>query len=173
MFYAKDNTPEKIAKICHSVNTAYCKTIGEPELPNWENLSEEFKQSSISGVIFKLQNPNSTLENQHEEWMKTKIADGWIYGTEKDMDKKTHPCLVPYDQLPQKQKIKDYLFQAIVMSYGIEKAEVKWEDEIGEVYDYGASFTTNNGSCIIPICSIENIFVSGDKVKITVTKINE
>lgn len=46
--------------------------------------------------------------------MKEKIEDGWVYGDEKDTEKKTHPCLVPYEELPEFQKKKDALFQAIV-----------------------------------------------------------
>lgn len=27
---------------------------------------------------------------------------------------RTHPCMVPYDQLPQEQRVKDHLFGAAV-----------------------------------------------------------
>jgi hypothetical protein len=42
------------------------------------------------------------------------IKDGWVYGEVKDAEKKTHPCLVPFDQLPLFQQKKDKLFCAIV-----------------------------------------------------------
>ena len=38
----------------------------------------------------------------------------WSYGEVKDAEAKTHPCLIPYDQLPEFQKAKDKLFVAIV-----------------------------------------------------------
>ena len=43
-----------------------------------------------------------------------KIADGWVYGKIKDAELKTHPCCVPYEQLPVEQRAKDYIFRAIV-----------------------------------------------------------
>ncbi len=46
--------------------------------------------------------------------MADKIKDGWTHGEVKDADAKTHPCLVPFQQLPAHQQKKDKLFKAIV-----------------------------------------------------------
>jgi hypothetical protein len=46
--------------------------------------------------------------------MKEKINNGWKYGKEKDPEKKEHPCLVPYYELPSEQKVKDHLFKHMV-----------------------------------------------------------
>lgn len=35
-------------------------------------------------------------------------------GPVKDAEKKEHPCIVPYDQLPLDQRMKDYIFAGIV-----------------------------------------------------------
>ena len=43
-------------------------------------------------------------ENIHELWAKERIAQGWRYGPQRDDVKKEHPCLVPYDQLPDSEK---------------------------------------------------------------------
>jgi hypothetical protein len=43
----------------------------------------------------------------HVVWMKSKKADGWIYGEEKDPVKKTHPCIVEWKDLPDAEKQKD------------------------------------------------------------------
>ena len=45
-----------------------------------------------------------------------KQAHGWKYGPEKDPQAKTHPCIVPYDKLPDEQRDKSRLFVAIVRS---------------------------------------------------------
>ena len=39
---------------------------------------------------------------------------GWVYGEHKDEQRKTHPCIVPYDELPAAQRAKDALFLANV-----------------------------------------------------------
>lgn len=46
-------------------------------------------------------------ENVHDVWAKTRMEQGWTYGTERDDAEKKHPCLVPYDQLPEEEKAYD------------------------------------------------------------------
>jgi hypothetical protein len=46
-------------------------------------------------------------EKAHEEWMKGKFANGWTYAPVRDDKKKTNPCLVEWDKLPEKEKEKD------------------------------------------------------------------
>jgi hypothetical protein len=101
-----------IAGLCHTVNQAYCRSTGDHSQPNWDDAPDWQKQSAINGVIFHLEN-SKTPEQSHENWMKEKLVDGWVYGEVKDPEKKTHPCMVPYDQLPLEQRTKDYLFKSI------------------------------------------------------------
>ena len=46
-------------------------------------------------------------ENVHEVWAKARIDDGWTYGEKRDDIHKKHPCLVPYDELPEEEKEYD------------------------------------------------------------------
>ena len=46
-------------------------------------------------------------ENAHEVWAAGRVADGWTYGEKRDDATKKHPCLVPYDQLPESEKKYD------------------------------------------------------------------
>lgn len=46
-------------------------------------------------------------ENAHDQWAAQRFADGWKYGAKRDDDQKLHPCLVPYDQLPDSEKEYD------------------------------------------------------------------
>lgn len=46
-------------------------------------------------------------KNVHEVWAAGRIADGWTYGEKRDDEKKTHPCLLPYEQLPDSEKEYD------------------------------------------------------------------
>ncbi len=45
----------------------------------------------------------------HEVWMKRRLDDGWCYGPLRDDKKRTHPCLVAYDRLPESEKEYDRL----------------------------------------------------------------
>ena len=46
-------------------------------------------------------------QNVHEVWAKERIRQGWSYGEQRDDIKKEHPCLVPYDELPEAEKEYD------------------------------------------------------------------
>ena len=56
----------------------------------------------------KLRKPNMSSEESHMNWMRMKEKQGWVYGETKDFDKKTHPDLVPYADLPTIEKSKDF-----------------------------------------------------------------
>ena len=104
-----------IARVAHEVNRAYCESIGDNSQVSWEEAPRWERDSAINGVVLHLNN-DTTPEDSHAAWVKQKKQDGWVYGDEKDADKKTHPRMVPYDQLPQEQRVKDYLFKAVVES---------------------------------------------------------
>lgn len=46
-------------------------------------------------------------KNVHEVWAQNRINDGWTYGSVRNDDKKQHPCLVPYEDLPEAEKEYD------------------------------------------------------------------
>ena len=46
-------------------------------------------------------------KNVHEVWAAGRLADGWMYGETRDDERKLHPCLVPYEQLPESEKEYD------------------------------------------------------------------
>lgn len=45
--------------------------------------------------------------NVHETWAQGRIAEGWRYGEQRDDSLKTHPCLVPYGELPESEREYD------------------------------------------------------------------
>ncbi|WP_220681808.1 NAD-binding protein [Methanofollis formosanus] len=45
-------------------------------------------------------------EMEHERWMDERVAEGWTYGREKDVERKISPYLVPYVDLSE--EIKEY-----------------------------------------------------------------
>lgn len=46
-------------------------------------------------------------ENAHEVWAYNRKKEGWTYGPVRDDEKKTTPDLVPYNRLPESEKLYD------------------------------------------------------------------
>jgi len=46
-------------------------------------------------------------KNVHDVWAETRIQQGWTYGEQRNDELKTHPCLVPYEELPDSEKEYD------------------------------------------------------------------
>ena len=46
-------------------------------------------------------------ENSHDIWARQRMDDGWTYGEKRDDEHKKHPDLVPYSDLPKKEKEYD------------------------------------------------------------------
>ncbi len=109
-------TIEQIAEVCHEVNRAYCESLGDKSQPAWKDAPDWQKNSVISGVQLHLNNPVLTPEDSHNSWLAEKVANCWVYGKIKNPEKKTHPCIVRYGELPTDQKAKDYIFSQIVRS---------------------------------------------------------
>ena len=65
------------------------------------NTSNVVLPDDLQGVIEKL------AENTHEVWAAQRIADGWRYGIHRDDSKKLHPCLRPFEELPDSEKEYD------------------------------------------------------------------
>jgi hypothetical protein len=103
-----------IAKICHQANKALCEQLGDQSQKDW-NLAEDWqRESAFKGVEFRIANPSAPNSAQHDAWMADKKKDGWVYGPVKDAEAKTHPCMVPYEELSEGDKAKDALFSGIV-----------------------------------------------------------
>lgn len=103
-----------IARVCHEVNRAYCIALGDLSQAEWHNAPLWQRDSAMNGVRLHLNNPGAGPEASHEAWMAEKVAAGWAYGKVKNSDEKTHPCLVPFSDLPREQQAKDFLFRAVV-----------------------------------------------------------
>jgi hypothetical protein len=101
---------EFIARIRHMGWICYQMGANQPYNiePNKDQLD-----SLINGVKYALDNPNMTPEQNHKNWMKCKIEQGWVYGEVKDFEKKTHPDIVPFDELPKVEKDKDIMDKLI------------------------------------------------------------
>ena len=46
-------------------------------------------------------------KNTHEEWSLNRVKEGWTYGASRCDEKKHHPCLIAYEELPESEKEYD------------------------------------------------------------------
>jgi hypothetical protein len=111
-FEAFTREVEACARAAHEVNRAYCIALGDFSQPSWAEAPEWQRTSARKGVVGALN--GNTPEQSHEGWLKEKIETGWKYGPVKDPEKKEHPCMVPYGELPPAQRAKDTMFIATV-----------------------------------------------------------
>ena len=87
---------ENIAMVVHEANRAYCETLGDFSQKPWRHAEDWQKKSAVNGVEGIINGTITTPEQSHESWLAEKERTGWKYGPVKDVDKKEHPCFVPY-----------------------------------------------------------------------------
>jgi len=103
---------EAAARAAHEANRAWCLAHGDTSQPAWDDAPEWQTSSARKGVLGVIAG-NGPRES-HEGWLAEKRETGWTYGPVKDPEAKTHPCFVPYDDLPPEQHAKDGIFVAVV-----------------------------------------------------------
>lgn len=102
-----------IAQACHEANRQYCRAIGDESQLPWDQAPLWQRESAILGVNFHAANRDASPSASHESWLEQKRLEGWKYGPVKDVEKREHPCFVPYDDLPVEQRAKDYIFKGV------------------------------------------------------------
>ena len=107
-------TKEEIARVAHEVNRAYCEALGDHSQLPWEEAPQWQRESALHVVEMHLTDSEAGPQASHQAWMAQKLAEGWKLGPIKNPVAKEHPCLVPFDELPLEQKVKDYLFRGVV-----------------------------------------------------------
>lgn len=111
-------TPEvvsAIAQICHEANRDYCASMGDHSQVAWEEAPDWQRQSAVNGVMYAIANDFPSPQAMHHNWYSEKAAAGWKLGEFKDPTRKLHPCMVPYSELPESQRLKDLIFRSIVV----------------------------------------------------------
>jgi hypothetical protein len=53
-------------------------------------------------------------EKFHQQWMDDKLKSGWAHGYTRDVIRKTHPRLLPFEKLDVTEQKKDQLFVTLV-----------------------------------------------------------
>lgn len=110
---SNDKIAEACARAAHEANNVYNAAIGD-KVFTWDEMTDAMRAGVISGARMALD--GKTPADLHAAWSASRVAEGWVYGTTKDLVAKTHPCLVPYDELPEAQRRKDALFQSVALA---------------------------------------------------------
>lgn len=83
---------------------------GDLPVPPWLAVDNEKRAQVVAGVKFHAENPNATAADSHEHWRKYMEARGYQYGDEKNVKEKTHPAMIPFNQLPPDLQLRHKLF---------------------------------------------------------------
>jgi hypothetical protein len=89
--------------------------VDAPIVPEpWSEREEPFK-AQFRDVIEMMCGPDrkSSPEELHDDWVRAYEAMGWRYGPVRDREAKTHPDMVPFDELEQREQDKDAVFVAL------------------------------------------------------------
>ena len=73
----------------------------ENYIPEPIDTSEISLPKELDGLIEQMS------KNVHEVWAESRMNQGWTYGKERSDALKQHPCLVPYEELPEEEKAYD------------------------------------------------------------------
>jgi hypothetical protein len=105
-----------VARMVHAVNVVYQEIEDDvaPSSYRLENESPDKQASVVSGV--RRLRMGMSLEQDHAAWCEDMTAMGFVHGEKKDPSAvpPTHPCLVPWDDLPESQKRKARMRLAII-----------------------------------------------------------
>lgn len=89
--------------------------VHAPIIPEpWSHREHAFT-SQFLDVIEMMCGPNrkSDPRELHDDWWQKYIDMGWVHGPERDPVKKTHPDMVPYDELGWEERMKDAVFVSL------------------------------------------------------------
>ena len=106
--------------------------VSAPIVPEpWADRDEAFRTQFLQ-VIAMMTGPErkGSPEELHDDWVRAYEALGWVYGPMRDVEAKTHPDMVPFDQLEPREQIKDEVFVRLC-----EIARISIRDDLGEAGD--------------------------------------
>lgn len=83
-----------------------------PIVPEPWSLRDAAFRNQFRDIITKQCGPDRFTDPKeaHDSWWRKYEEMGWVYGEVRDADAKTHPDMVPFDQLDPRERDKDAVF---------------------------------------------------------------
>lgn len=101
-----DEEVVELARQIHVAMDELARALGEAGYPAWEDAPAWQREASMSSARQALD--GGLLPGQeHARWMADKLATGWRWGPDKDDRARTHPMLLPFEDLPIVEQLKD------------------------------------------------------------------
>ena len=106
---------EKIAEQIYEATRIEAEWSNRRIVPEpWNERDDAFRKQFVDIVAQYMKGKIPTPREAHISWMEKYFEMGWVYGPVRDTSKKTHPDLVPYDDLPQDERDKDAIFLSFI-----------------------------------------------------------
>lgn len=116
---------QEITRILNEMTRLFPRPDGSQPL-HWEELNEEQQKRACEAfkqVYETLQSYSYTQvscqlpETLHDIWLQGAIADGWSYGKVYCPVEKKHPSMIPFNRLPETEKLKDQIWADVIRLY--------------------------------------------------------
>ncbi len=105
--------PWVIAAAIHGATRCLGRPDGQ-EIPAWDDLTGSQRDKAVCAVCELLDSPPRTHQECHDLWARLMTSDGWTHGPSYDFEARTHPCLVPFDELTEAEQIKDKIWASLI-----------------------------------------------------------
>ncbi|MBI3507173.1 MAG: hypothetical protein HY059_20245 [Proteobacteria bacterium] len=102
-----------LARICYDAIRAYGKTISEVYL-RWADAPPSVRESFSGAVAYLLEAPSADLADLHGHWLAARIQSGWQHGPQRDELRRLHPAMVPWSDVPERERLKFELMFRVV-----------------------------------------------------------
>lgn len=106
---------ERQAIFTYEVARLQAAAVNAPIVPEpWSQRDEAFRKQYLA-ITAKQMGPDhfSDPVAAHDSWWQKYIDMGWTYGPVRDVEAKTHPDMVPFEDLGWEERIKDAVWIAL------------------------------------------------------------
>lgn len=109
---SKTSIIEIMAATIHNCIWTWSRLNGEHSMLNWQMTGDRMHIiNEVKDYLEKKANKKKyTAKQWHTEWYESSLKDGWDYAPIANANKKLHPYMVPYDELPAYAKMKSIIF---------------------------------------------------------------